>query len=367
MSRDVCMVHVPLGERAYDIAIGSGLLAQAGQYVLPHKRVIIVSDRQVAGHYLTTLEASLDAAGIRHDAVLVDAGEASKSFSVFERVMNELLALQPDRKTVLLALGGGVVGDLCGFAASVLMRGVPFIQIPTSLLAQVDSSVGGKTGINTQAGKNLVGSFYQPEAVLIDTDTLASLPPRELRAGYAEIVKYGLIGDAAFFEWLEAKGDAVLAGDKAAQVRAIQTSCEAKADTVARDEREGGARALLNLGHTFGHVLEAECGYSGELVHGEAVAIGMVMACRLSQEMGLIDGALEARLVAHLGKMGLPVSPKDIRGEWNVDALCEHFYADKKAEGGALTFIVLEALGQARVSKAVDAALARRVVEAFVL
>lgn len=366
MSHETDRLTVALGERSYDIVIGSGLLTDAGRYLsplLPSPRVIIVSDEQVAAYYLQPLQAALDAANIRHEAVIVPAGEASKSFSRFEWLMNELLLRTPDRKTTLVALGGGVVGDLCGFAASVLLRGVPFVQIPTSLLAQVDSSVGGKTGINTPAGKNLVGSFYQPLLVLIDTDTLKTLPKRELRAGYAEVVKYGLIDDAPFFNWLEAEGDQVLAGHGAAMAHAIHTSCASKARIVAADEREGGVRALLNLGHTFGHALEAECGYGDTLVHGEAVAVGMVLACRLSEKMGQMKAEDTERLVAHLQRSGLPVSPKAIRSDWNADALCRHFYADKKAEEGALTFITLRGIGHSVVSKQVNAALARDVIE----
>ncbi len=357
---------VALGERSYDIVIGDALLGRAADYIaplLPSPKVMIISDEQVAAHYMAPLQAGLNKASIASQPIIVPAGEASKSFARFEWLMDALLTLQPDRKTTLIALGGGVVGDLCGFAASVLLRGVPFIQVPTSLLAQVDSSVGGKTGINTQAGKNLVGSFYQPQLVLIDTDTLRTLPARELRAGYAEVVKYGLIDDAPFFNWLEAEGDQVLGGSEPAMAKAIYTSCASKARIVAADEREGGVRALLNLGHTFGHALEAECGYGGELVHGEAVAIGMMMACRLSEKMGQLSADVTQRVEALLGHSGLPVSPRDVRASWDAVALCKHLYADKKTESGALTFITLRGIGQAVVSKNVDVALARAVIE----
>jgi len=358
-------VPVALGERSYIIHIGSGLLSQAGALMAPllaQPRVLIVSDEDVAPHHLPDLTKSLKSAGIHHDTVLLPPGEGSKSFAGFESLINQLLALKPDRKTTLIALGGGVIGDLCGFAASVLLRGVDFIQIPTTLLAQVDSSVGGKTGINAPAGKNLIGSFHQPVSVLIDTDTLATLPEREMKAGYAEIVKYGALGDAVFFDWLEAHGAQVLARQPAALAQAIETSCRAKAAIVAADEREEGKRALLNFGHTFGHALEAETGFSDQLLHGEAVAIGMVMAARLSQHLGLCEAAVEQRLAAHLQAVGLPTRPHDIRPAWDIDAICRHFYGDKKTEGGKLNFVVLNGIGEALVRKGVDPAIARRVI-----
>lgn len=365
MTQTATTVPVALGERSYSIFIGSGLLKRAGELcapVLKQKRVIIVSDEQVARHYRQPLEASLSEAGIRHDCITVPAGEGSKSFAGFERLMNALLALQPDRKTTLIALGGGVVGDLCGFAASVLLRGVEFIQIPTTLLAQVDSSVGGKTGINAPAGKNLVGSFHQPRLVLIDTDSLSTLADREMKAGYAEVLKYGLINDAPFFDWLEDHGPAVLNREPAALTKAIETSCCAKAAIVAADEREGDVRALLNLGHTFGHALEAETGFSDKLLHGEAVAIGMVMAARLSYIMGVCDASVEPRILAHLQRLGMPALPRDIQKRWNADAICRHFASDKKAEGGKLTFILLEAIGRSKIIHNVSPTLAKEAV-----
>lgn len=365
MLPDIQTLTVALGERSYDIVIGAGLLRHAADYVrplLPYSRVIILSDENVATHYLQPLTDKLAASDIRCDSIVVPAGEGSKSFAQFESVMNDLLACQPDRKTTLIALGGGVVGDLCGFAASVLLRGVPFIQIPTSLLAQVDSSVGGKTAINAKSGKNLVGSFYQPKAVLIDTDTLNTLPDRELKAGYAEVAKYGLIADASFFKWLANNQLAIMARDKAALTHAIHTSCQAKATIVAEDEKEGGMRALLNLGHTFGHALEAETGYGDRLLHGEAVAIGMVMAARLSCQLGLAESELEAEVADHLKAAGLPTTPKDVQLDWDIDAFCHHFFSDKKTEAGELTFILLERVGKAVISKGVAAASARQVV-----
>ncbi len=358
-------VTVELGERAYDIHIGAGLLNHAGQMLakaLSGTRVIIVADATVAALYAAPLEASLAAAGFAHQRIEVPAGEGSKSFATLEWLMNSLMALAPDRHTTLIALGGGVIGDLCGFAASILLRGVAFVQIPTTLLAQVDSSVGGKTGINLSYGKNLVGSFYQPRMVLIDTATLATLPLRERRAGYAEIFKYALIADAVFYEWLQANGAKVLDGDDAALTHAIETSCRHKAAIVAADEREGGVRALLNLGHTFGHALEAQMGFSSQLLHGEAVAIGMVLAARLSNDLGLCDESVETHIRNHLHALGMPTSPRDIAPDWNVDALCDHFKSDKKTQSNKLTFIALKSIGHGVVVKDVPPDVARRVV-----
>ena len=324
-----------------------------------------MSDETVARHYVPALKENLTSNGIRVDVLTVPAGEGSKCFGTLERLLNDMLALTPDRKTTIVALGGGVVGDLAGFAASILLRGVPFIQIPTTLLSQVDSSVGGKTGINTSAGKNLVGSFYQPQLVLADLDTLKTLPPRELRAGYAEIIKYGLIMDGEFYRWCLANASAVLAGDVAVQQHAVLHSCRMKAEIVGADEREGGARALLNFGHTFAHALEAELGYDGRLLHGEAVGIGMVMACRLSAAMNLISPEVEAQLASHFKALGMPATPRDVAHAWNAKAIASHFAGDKKAEDGALTFVVLDAVGKARVAKGVDAALALRVTQSF--
>lgn len=360
-------LKLKLGARSYDIVVGANLLANAASWVMPQlpgKRAIIVTDSHVGKLYAGTLEAALP--DMQTAVVTVHAGEGSKSFHTLEQLMDQLLALQPDRKTTILALGGGVVGDLAGFAASILLRGVPFIQIPTTLLAQVDSSVGGKTAINAKAGKNLVGSFYQPKLVLADTDTLKTLPVRERRSGYAEIIKYGLIMDAPFYQWCLNHGADVVAGAEKEVTHAVLRSCQMKAHIVGEDELESASRALLNFGHTFGHALEAETGYSEKLLHGEAVAIGMVMACRLSAQMGLIDGVLEKQLAAHLRSVGLPAEPKDVGHAWNVDGIARHFAQDKKAEHGALTFVVLEKLGTATVAKKVDAALAHAVVASFV-
>lgn len=362
-------ISVPLLERSYDIIIEAGLLKRAADVIAPKlksPRVVIVTDEAVGALYGPALKADCIAHGIRCDVITLPVGESTKSFSVFEGLMSQLLSLQPDRRTTLIALGGGVIGDITGFAASVLLRGVDFIQIPTTLLAQVDSSVGGKTGINTVHGKNLVGSFYQPLMVLIDTDTLSTLPARECRAGYAEILKYGLIGDAKFYDWLLRHGAELLEGHGEYVTRAIAKSCQMKADIVGRDERESAARALLNFGHTFGHALEAEMGYGGELLHGEAVAIGMVMACRLSAAITGLSSEVEAGLVAHLRALGMRAHPKDVADTWDAERLMHHMAGDKKAEDGKLTFIVLDAVGQARVVKDVDADVARAVVHAFV-
>lgn len=362
-------LNVALEGRSYDVVIGSGLLARAGQLmagVLPAKRAILISDATVAAHYEKTLAESMIAAGFSIASIHVPAGEGSKSFAIFQEVMEQLLALNPDRKTALVALGGGVVGDLTGFAASTLLRGVPFVQVPTSLLAQVDSSVGGKTAINAKAGKNLIGSFYQPKLVIADLDVLKTLPPREMRAGYAEIIKYGLIADAEFYRWCLFNGAAILQGDLTALTIAVEKSCAMKAAIVAEDEREADRRALLNFGHTFAHALEAETGFGERLLHGEAVAIGMVMACRLSHRLGLVGPELEQELAAHFDRLGMPARPTDVPDmAWNAEAIASHFVADKKAEAGTLTFVVLDALGQATVRKQVDPTLALDVVRSY--
>jgi 3-dehydroquinate synthase len=357
-------IRVELAGRSYDIVIGPGLIDQAGALsrpLLAAPKVTIVSDETVAPLYGARLAASFEKAGVRASTVTVPAGESSKEFGAFGRLMNELLDQRPDRKTTLVALGGGVVGDLTGFAASVLLRGVDFIQLPTTLLAQVDSSVGGKTGINTRHGKNLVGSFHQPRLVIADTDVLDTLPRRELLAGYAEVVKYGLIDDAPFFAWLEAHGQALLDGDAAARVTAVAKSCAAKARIVAGDEREtGDLRALLNLGHTFGHALEKETGYGGDLLHGEAVGIGMAMAFDMSAALGLCTGAEAARVRRHLQAVGLATSPRAIAGDnlrtWDAARLIDHMRGDKKNRDGRITFVLARGIGGAFVARGIDEA-----------
>lgn len=360
-------VPVALGDRSYTIEIGGGLLDRAGELIAPlapSRRAIVVSDSNVAPRHLPRLTAALEAAGFRVGSAVVPAGEGSKSLESFGRLLEELLAQRPDRNTMLVALGGGVVGDLTGFAAAVLLRGVEFVQIPTTLLSQVDSSVGGKTGINSAHGKNLIGAFHQPRLVLADTDLLDTLPPRELRAGYAEVAKYGLIDDAGFFAWLEANGAAALAGDRAARIEAIAVSCRSKARIVALDERESGPRALLNLGHTFGHALERETGYGAELLHGEAVAIGMVMAFDLSAALGLCPRADAERVRRHLAAVDLPVSPAKIgQRQWTTRRLLEHMAHDKKVQDGRLTFILARGIGQSFVARDIDLAAVEAVIE----
>jgi 3-dehydroquinate synthase len=355
-------LNVALGERAYDIMVGERLLARAGEYIAPHARsgrVIIITDQTVARFYLHRLTSALEDRQIRSRCIILPPGEGTKSLAQFSGLMESLLEQKPDRNTLLVAFGGGVIGDITGFAASVLLRGVDFIQIPTTLLSQVDSSVGGKTGINSAYGKNLIGSFHQPRLVLADVAALATLDKRELLAGYAEMLKYGLINDSEFFAWLEANAAQLLAGDNALMTQAIVRSCAAKAAIVGADEKEHGVRALLNFGHTFGHALEAETGFGSELLHGEAVAIGMVMALITSEMMGLCPKADIERVLAHYAASGLPSSALAVRRGWNIDALMEHFTRDKKAKDGKLTFILSRGIGKAFVTQEVNAELLR--------
>jgi 3-dehydroquinate synthase len=352
------VLHVPLGERAYDILVGEHLVAHAGEHmgpVLGRKRVAIVTDENVAGLHLESLQSALDVAGIRLDTIILPPGEQTKDFSHFEELLTRLLDLGLERSDMAVALGGGVIGDLTGFAASVLRRGIDFIQIPTTLLAQVDSSVGGKTGIDTRHGKNLVGAFHQPRLVLADTGILATLPRRELLAGYAEVVKYGLLGDRAFFEWLEANGAAVVAGDAEAQRHAVLESCRAKARIVVADEKEAGERALLNLGHTFGHALEVASGFGADLLHGEAVAIGITMAFGLSVRLGLCGGQDAERAEQHFRAVGLPVHPGDLGlKDLDASALVDHMSQDKKVQDGKITFVLLRGIGEAFLTRDVE-------------
>ena len=342
---------VDLGTRSYDILIGRGLIAEAGrliQPVLKQKRVVVVTDTNVARHHLESLERALRGAGIATDSIVLEAGEQTKSFAGLEGLITELLERGVERGTMLLALGGGVIGDLVGFAAAITLRGIDFVQIPTTLLAQVDSSVGGKTAIDVPQGKNLVGAFHQPRLVLADTGTLDTLSRREMQAGYAETAKYGLIDDPHFFAWLEGNGLDVIERVDAPLRHAVLTSCRAKAKIVAQDEREQGARALLNLGHTFGHALEAECGYSDELLHGEAVAIGMVLAFELSARLGLCPLEEAARVQRHLASVGLPTSPTWIDGrDWSADRLIRHMSRDKKVKDGRIAFVLAKGIGRA--------------------
>jgi len=352
-------VRVGLDSRAYDVVIGPGLLDQAGDRLRPllkRPRTAIVSDETVWALHGARLTAALEAAGVTCSPVVVPPGEPSKSWEGLADVCDRLLALELDRGDVITAFGGGVVGDLAGFAAAIYKRGVDFVQIPTTLLAQVDSSVGGKTAIDTARGKNLIGAFHQPLAVLADLDVLATLFDREMAAGYAEVIKYGLLGDFAFFEWLEANGAAVLARDPQALAHAVARSVEMKAEIVAEDEKEAGRRALLNLGHTFGHALEAETGYGEALLHGEAVAAGSAIAFRFSAAQGLCPSQDAQRAEAAIAAAGLPTRLAQVSGgRFDAGKLVRHMGQDKKAEGGRLTFILARALGDAFVAKDVAA------------
>ncbi len=349
------IVEVPLGDRAYPIHIAPGLLANAAPLLgrfAPRNRLAVVTDTNVARLHLPAFTAALAAAGIAVDEIILPPGEASKSWATLELLTERLLQLGVERGDAVLALGGGVIGDLTGFAASILRRGCQFVQVPTTLLAQVDSSVGGKTAINAAAGKNLVGAFHQPALVLIDPEVLSTLPPRELRAGYAEVVKYGLIGDPRFFNWCEANAAALLAGDAAAQAHAIAVSCRAKAAVVAQDEREtGDVRALLNLGHTFGHAFEAEAGFSDRLLHGEGVALGMALAFDLSAARGLCPPEDAARVRTHLTACGFDLSPHSLGLAAPAAQLLHHMRQDKKMKAGTLPFILTHGIGQAFVAR----------------
>ena len=355
------ILPVDLGARSYDIAIGPDLLDRAGKLIgerLGERQAVIITDSNVGPLYAERLEASLAEAGHRGRTIQIDAGEQSKSFLYLETLLNDLLSEGLERGTVLIALGGGVIGDLTGFTASIALRGIEYVQIPTTLLAQVDSSVGGKTAINSPHGKNLVGTFYQPRLVMADTSTLKTLPARELGAGYAETVKYGLLGDPAFFDWLEQNGgEKVLSGDAEAQVRAIVRACEMKAEIVNQDERETGRRALLNLGHTFAHALEAETGMGETLLHGEAVSIGMVLAFDLSVALGLCPAEDAERVRLHFQSVGLPVTlPPHPEGNWDAATLIDHMRRDKKVQDGRTTFVLVRGIGDAFLTNDVERA-----------
>lgn len=352
-------VHVDLPGRAYDVVIGPGLLAQAGAQIAPflrRPRVAIVTEENVAAHHLAALTAGLDAAGIASVALTLPPGEATKSWPHLQTCVEWLLAQKVERGDIVVAFGGGVIGDLVGFAAATVRRGVRFVQIPTSLLAQVDSSVGGKTGINSPSGKNLIGAFHQPTLVLADVSVLGTLTPRDFLSGYGEVVKYGLLGDAAFFDWLEAHGPALAAGDLPARVTAVRRSVEMKARIVERDETEQGDRALLNLGHTFCHALEAATGYCDRLLHGEGVAIGCALAFELSARLGLTAQEDPSRVRAHLRAMGMKTDLADIPGDLpGADVLLDLMGQDKKVVDGQLRFILARDIGQAFVTGDVPA------------
>jgi len=356
-------IAVGLGARAYDVVVGPGLLQAAAERIAPFAprgRVTVVADTTVAGLHGQRFTGALEAGGLRVRSITIPPGEGSKSFEGLASLTDQLLALELDRGDLLVAFGGGVVGDLAGFAAAIYKRGIDFVQIPTTLLAQVDSSVGGKTAIDTPRGKNLVGAFHQPRLVLADLDTLSTLPTREIRAGYAEVLKYGLLGDARFFAWLEANGAGVLRLEPAALTEAVARSIEMKAEIVAEDEREAGRRALLNLGHTFGHALEAETDYGDALRHGEAVAVGCALAFRFSARLGLCAPADAERAAAAVAAAGLPSRIDDVPGApFSAQRLIAHMGQDKKAESGAITLVLARSIGDATVVKGVDRAVLR--------
>jgi len=364
---EMTTVPVALGARAYDIVIGRGLLAELGKRIVtlkPGASAAIVTDETVAARHLEAAEASLAAAGIRAVPIVVPPGEATKSWRTLEQVCDRLLEARIERNDVVIALGGGVVGDLAGFAAAILRRGLDVVQVPTTLLAQVDSSVGGKTAINARHGKNLIGAFHQPILVIADTALLDTLPPREFRAGYAELAKFGLLGDAGFFGWLEANWQDVFAGGSSsgrfAREHAIAVACRGKAGIVARDERETGERALLNLGHTFGHAFEAAAGFSDKLLHGEAIALGIVCAFEFSTRLGLMPTNDAGRVAHHLAAAGLPTRPSDVPAlRTDPDRLMTLIAQDKKVARGKLTFILARGIGQAFVERDVDPAQVR--------
>ena len=351
-------LRVDLAGRAYDIVVGAGVLAAAGREILKlkrGKRVFIVSDENVARHHLGTLTASLDAEGLSHHSAILPPGEASKSFGVLEQLTGQMLDANVERGDLVVALGGGVIGDLAGFAAGIVKRGLDYVQVPTTLLAQVDSSVGGKTAIDVPQGKNLIGLFHQPCLVLADTAVLDTLPVRELRAGYAEVLKYGLIGDAAFAAWVAGNAAAILGGSGPERTKAIVTSCGMKARVVEADERESGQRALLNLGHTFAHAIEACAGYSGKVLHGEAVAAGCCLAFDLSAQLQLAPAADAVRVREWFAQAGLPTSFADLPElGTSEDDLVEIMRQDKKASGGKLVFVLARGIGRAFVARDVD-------------
>jgi 3-dehydroquinate synthase len=354
----MAVISVAIAGAPYDVRIEAGLLRSAGTHCRPFlrgNRAVVVTDANVAARWRAPVEASLADAGIASEWLELPAGESTKSWHFLAQTVDWLLAREIERKDNVIALGGGVIGDLTGFAAAVVKRGCGFIQLPTTLLAQVDSSVGGKTAINTVQGKNLVGAFHQPSLVLADPLALDTLPERELRAGYAEVIKYGLIDDPVFFAWCEAHGAQLLAGDAVAREHAIAVSVAAKARIVAADEKEtAGMRALLNLGHTFGHALEAETGFSDRLIHGEAVALGMVLAARFSAHQGLMEGQDAERVAAHVAAVGLPANLHAIELACDGETLVSHMLHDKKMEAGRLPFLLMRGIGKSFLAKNVD-------------
>lgn len=359
-------VDVALGERRYAIHVGPGLLAEAGTLIAPFAprgRVAVITDTTVQALHGQALEAGLRAGGLRAETLALPPGEGTKSVAMLERCLHWMLGLGLGRDDLVVAFGGGVIGDLAGFAAAICKRGIDFVQIPSTLLAQVDSSVGGKTGINAPHGKNLIGAFHQPRLVLADTDLLATLSGREFLAGYGEVVKYGLLGDAEFFGWLEVHGPALAAGDVGARIEAIAHACAMKAGIVARDERETGERALLNLGHTFGHALETATGYSDRLLHGEGVAVGLGLAFTLSQRLGLCPQEAPGRVAAHLAAMGMVSSLAGIPGPLpDAEGLLALMAQDKKARDGRIAFVLADDIGRTRVVREVDSGIVRDIL-----
>ena len=361
-------LRINLKENSYDIIIEHGLLSELGALIskkFGKPKTFIVTDSNIAVHWLKQTIESLSAQGMSPKVLEVPVGESTKSFINLEKIIDQLLESKVDRDSVLIALGGGVIGDLAGFAGAVTLRGIKVIQVPTTLLSQVDSSVGGKTGVNVRQGKNLVGSFHQPSLVAIDTKVLQTLPSRQLFAGYAEVLKYGLIKDRSFFDWLELNGKKVLEGDKLAQQFAIFTSCRIKAEIVEADEKEKNLRAILNFGHTFGHALEAEAGYDGNLLHGEAVSIGMVLAIELSKSLGYLLGQDAGRAVEYIRNIGLPTNINSIEGStsWHPDGIIQHMQHDKKVSNGQLRFVLIKGIGEAYLTADVERNDIYRVIE----
>ena len=361
-------LRINLKENSYDIIIEHGLLSELGALIskkFGKPKTFIVTDSNIAVHWLKQTIESLSAQGMSPKVLEVPVGESTKSFINLEKIIDQLLESKVDRDSVLIALGGGVIGDLAGFAGAVTLRGIKVIQVPTTLLSQVDSSVGGKTGVNVRQGKNLVGSFHQPSLVAIDTQVLQTLPSRQLFAGYAEVLKYGLIKDRSFFDWLELNGKKVLEGDKLAQQFAIFTSCRIKAEIVEADEKEKNLRAILNFGHTFGHALEAEAGYDGNLLHGEAVSIGMVLAIELSKSLGYLSGQDAGRAVEYIRNIGLPTNINSIEGStsWHPDGIIQHMQHDKKVSNGQLRFVLIKGIGEAYLTADVERNDIYRVIE----
>lgn len=341
-------IHINLNQNSYDIFIGSNICHKISEFLegKNYSKIILITDRNLAKLHLEQFEHKVSKTNLLIKKIILDAGENSKNFTNLEKITEEALNLHIDRKSLIIAFGGGVIGDISGFSASILLRGIDFIQVPTTLLAMTDSSVGGKTAINSNCGKNLIGSFYQPKLVICDLDFLHSLPDRDFLSGYAEVVKYGLITDLKFFEFLEKNIDRIKARDAKILEEIVAKSCKIKANVVAQDEKEYGLRRILNFGHTFGHIFETETNYSGEILHGEAVAIGMVLAAKMSQDLGLLSKNDVERIKSHLKEANLPVSAYNVRKKWNEDSLTTHLYKDKKIKNNALTFILLKKIGQ---------------------